>query len=118
MSNVDKNKVDEKIESEKPCAVAIDTSSSVSLRHLENPTDKNQGGTGEGVVLVMQESMTDTDVAKVDTNAKADNPDASNASNASKIDTPKIDVKIGILKPDTKRKSDTISTSRHFFLIN
>ena len=40
-----------------------------------------------------QERMTDTDTAKVDANAKAD------ASDASKIDTPKIDVKIGIVKP-------------------
>ena len=37
--------------------------------------------------------MKDANAAKVDANAKAD------ASDASKIDTPKIDVKIGIVKP-------------------
>ena len=40
--------------------------------------------------------MADADVAKVDVNAKADAPDASDASN---IDTNKIDVKRGIGKP-------------------
>ena len=37
-SNADKNKVDGKIELEKPCTVVIDTSSSVSLRQLDNLT--------------------------------------------------------------------------------
>ena len=40
--------------------------------------------------------MADADVAKVDVNAKADAPDASDASN---IDTPKINMKRGIGKP-------------------
>ena len=51
-SNADKNKVDEKRESEKPCTVSIDTSPSVSLRHLDNLTSGKDGGTGEGGVLV------------------------------------------------------------------
>ena len=50
-------------------------------------------GTGEGGVLVTQERMTDTDVAKVDANAKSDAPDPSDASN---IDTPNINVKRGM----------------------
>ena len=46
--------------------------------------------------MVTQESTTDADAAKVNVNAKSDAPDASNAS---KIDTPKINVKIMIVKP-------------------
>ena len=42
--------------------------------------------------------MADTDAAKVDANAKADAPDASDCS---KIDNLKIDVKRGIGKPCT-----------------
>ena len=48
------------------------------------------GGTGEGGVLVTQERMVDSDTAKVVANAKAD------ASDASKINTLKINVKRGI----------------------
>ena len=43
-----------------------------------------------------QERVIGTDVAKVDANAKADAP---NASDSSKINTPKINVKRGIGKP-------------------
>ena len=43
--------------------------------------------------------MTYADTYKVDANAKADVPDASDASDASKIDTPNIDVKRGVGKP-------------------
>ena len=43
--------------------------------------------------------MSDADVAKVDADAKADAPDASDTSDDSKIDTPKIDVKKGTGKP-------------------
>ena len=82
----------------KPCTVAIDASPSVSLRNMDNLTDRKDGGTGEGGGLVMQERMTYSDAAKVSVNAKADTPDASNASN---MDTPKINVKIGIVKPCT-----------------
>ena len=46
----------------------------------------------------MHESMTESDVAKVDVNAKADTPDASDSSKGSKIDTPNIDLKRGIGK--------------------
>ena len=56
-------------------------------------------GTSEGGVLVAQYSMTDADAAKVDANAKADAPDASDAFDASKIPTPKINVNRGIRKP-------------------
>ena len=70
-------------------------SPSVSLRQLDNLTSGKDGGTFEGGVLVNQERMIDADTAKVDVNAKADAPDASAAS---EIDTPKIDVKRGIGK--------------------
>ena len=46
--------------------------------------------------MVIQDSMTDANVAKVDANAKTDDP---NASDGSKIDTPKINMKIAIGKP-------------------
>ena len=46
-----------------------------------------------------EERMTDADADKVDVNAKSDAPDASDASNGSKIDNPKINVKRGIGKP-------------------
>ena len=59
-------------------------------------TSEKDGGTGEGGVLVTQERMTDYDTVKADVNAKSD---ASDASNASKINTPKIDVKRGIIEP-------------------
>ena len=42
------------------------------------------------VSWVTQERTIDADAAKVDENAKADAPDASNASETSNIDTPKI----------------------------
>ena len=45
-----------------------------------------------------EERMTDADADKVDVNAKSDAPDASDASNGSKIDNPKINVKRGIGK--------------------
>ena len=40
--------------------------------------------------------MVDADAAKVDANAKSDAPDASEDS---KVDTPRINVKMGIGKP-------------------
>ena len=83
----------------KPCTVAMDTSHSAFLRQLENLTSGKDGGTGEGGVLVTQEMMSDADAAKVDVKEKsvAPNPsDASDASDASKINTPKIDAKRGI----------------------
>ena len=40
-----------KKKSEKTCTVAINTSTSVSLRHLENLTSGNYGGNSEGGVL-------------------------------------------------------------------
>ena len=46
--------------------------------------------------MVTQERISDADTTKFDENAKSNSPDASSAS---KIDTPKIDVKIGIGKP-------------------
>ena len=54
------------------------------------------GGKGDVGVLVTQEIMIDTDASKVDTNTKADSPDASKISN---INTPKIDVKTESGKP-------------------
>ena len=62
------------------------------MRQLDNLISKKDDGTGDGGVLVTQDRMTDADADKVDANAKSDAPDASDASN---IDTPKIDVKIG-----------------------
>ena len=53
MANADKNKVDEKRNSEKPCTVAIDTPPSVSLRQLDSITDGGNGATGEVGFLVM-----------------------------------------------------------------
>ena len=47
----------------------------------------------------MQESMKYADAAKVGANAKADAPEASNASNAYKINTPNINVNRGMVKP-------------------
>ena len=79
----------------KTCTVRIDKSTIVSLRQLENPTAGKDGGSGEGGVLATQQRTTDTDAAKVDTNAKSD---ATHASDTSKIDTPNIDVKTGIGK--------------------
>ena len=96
LSNADENKVEGKREPEKPCTVSIHKSTSVSLRNLDNLTSAKYGETGGGGVLVMQERIEDAHAAKVDVNAKADAPDASNASN---IDTTKIDVKRGIGKP-------------------
>ena len=52
--NADENKADKKRESEKPCNVDINTSISVSLRHLDKPTSGEAGVMGEGGVLVMQ----------------------------------------------------------------
>ena len=77
----------------------MDTSHSAFLRQLENLTSGKDGGTGEGGVLLTQEMMSDADAAKVDVKEKsvAPNPsDASDASDASKINTPKIDAKRGI----------------------
>ena len=96
--NADENKVDEKRQSETPCTVTIDTSPSVSLRKMENLIYGKYCVSGEGGVLVTQEMMMGTDTAKVDMNAKSDAP---GASDASQIDTPKINVKIGIVKPYT-----------------
>ena len=45
--------------------------------------------------MVIQKRMADADEAKIDVNAKADTPDAFDASN---IDTPNINVKRGIGK--------------------
>ena len=73
----------------------MDTSPIVYLRHLEKLTAGKYYVTGEGGVLVTQERMADADAAKVDVSAKADAPDASNAP---KINTPKIDVKKGMGK--------------------
>ena len=72
------------------------TSLSVYLRQLYNLTAGKYGGTGEGGVLVTQQRIVDADATKVDVNAKVDAPDASDAS---KIDTTKINVKRGIGKP-------------------
>ena len=110
LSNSDENKVDEKRESEKPCTVSINKSTSVSLRKMYNLTDVKDGGTGEGGVLVTQDRIVDADTAKVDVNAKADAPDAFDASN---IETTKIDVKRGIVK----MCSVSISLSRCVYLI-
>ena len=74
---------------------------SVSLRQLDNLKAGNDGVMGEGGVLVTKEKMIDDDTAKVDVNAKADAPNASNTSGVSNIDTHKIHVKIGIGKPCT-----------------
>ena len=71
---------------------------SVSLRHLYNLEDGKYGVTCEGGVLVMQKRMTDADAAKVDVNGKSDAPGASDASDSSKIDNTKINVKRGIVK--------------------
>ena len=46
-----------------------------------------------------QESMADADTAKFGANAKADASGASNVSDSSNINAPKINVKIGIGKP-------------------
>ena len=46
ISNADENKVDEKRESEKPCTVSINKSTSVSLIQLDNLAAVNDGGTG------------------------------------------------------------------------
>ena len=75
----------------------IDTSPSVSLRHIENLIYGKDNGNCEDGLLVTQERMTDADAAKVDVNVKADAPDSSN--DTSKINTLNIDVKIGIVKP-------------------
>ena len=63
---------------------------------MDNLIDWKYGGTGECGVLVMKKRMTDSGASTVDENAKSD---ASDASNASKINTPKIGVKRGIVKP-------------------
>ena len=65
------------------------------LRHLEKLTARKDGGTDEGGVLVTKEKMADADASKVDANEKAD---ASEASDAWNIDTPKINVKRGTRK--------------------
>ena len=70
LSCADKNKVDKKIESEKPCTAAIDTLPSVSFKNMDNLKSGKYGGMGEGGVLVTQESMVDADAYKVDANAK------------------------------------------------
>ena len=61
--------------------------------------DGKDCGTYEGGVLVMQDRMAYAGVAKVDVNLKSDDPEASGASNGSNIDTPNINVKIGMRKP-------------------
>ena len=85
-------------------------SPSMSLRHLVNLTSGKYGVTGEVGFLVTQERMTDNDMAKVDANTKADTPDASDAS---KINTPKINVKRGI----GKSCAVAIALSSHVSLI-
>ena len=69
------------------------------LIQLENLIAGKDSGTGESGVLVTQKKMTDDDAAKVDTKAESDAPDAYDTSDASKINTPNIYVKIGIGKP-------------------
>ena len=49
--------------------------------------------------MLKEERMTDADADKVDVNAKADAPNASDAFNGSKIKNSKINVKRGIGKP-------------------
>ena len=53
---------------------------------------------GEDDVLVTKEKMIDSDSGKVNVNTKADTSEASDTSNGSKINSPKIDVKRGIGK--------------------
>ena len=60
------------------------------------PQPKSRAEHTDFTILVTQERITDSDTAKVDANVKSDAPDASNAS---KINTPNIDVKTGIVKP-------------------
>ena len=57
---------------------------------MENLSSKNEGGTGEGGILVTQDRMIDSDSTKVNMKFKAD---ASDTSNSSKISTPKVDLK-------------------------
>ena len=90
-----KTRLKGKRESENSCTSVIDTSPSMSLIHLDNLTVFKDGGTGEGGVSETQERITDAFMAKVDANAKSDAPYTSNASN---INTPKIDVNIEIVK--------------------
>ena len=52
LSNADENKVGKKRRSEKSCTVAINMSQSMSLKHLDNLTDRKDGGPGKGGVLV------------------------------------------------------------------
>ena len=73
-------------------------STSVSLIQLDNLKSGKDGGTGEGGILVTQERMADAYTAKVNANAIEDTP---GASDSSKIDTAKIDVKTDIGKPCT-----------------
>ena len=87
-------------------------SPSLSLRQLENLKSGNYVGTGEGGGLVTQERTTESDTAKVDTSAKSDAPDASNASDGSKINNPKIYVEKGIGKPCAV----AILLSQHIYL--
>ena len=54
LTNADGNKVDEKRESGKPCTVTINTSPSVSLRHMYKLTYSKYGVMDECGVLVMQ----------------------------------------------------------------
>ena len=65
----------------------------MSLIQIDNLTAVNYGETGEGGILVTQYSMIDTDVAKVDANDKADAYNASDGSDSSNVDTPKINVR-------------------------
>ena len=65
---------------------------------MDNLAAGKYGGMGEDDVLETQEKMIDSDSGKVNVNTKADTSEASDASNGSKIDTTKIDVKRGIGK--------------------
>ena len=89
----------------------------MSLKQLENLIDSKDCVTSEGGILVTQESMTDTDVAKFYANEKADAPgapnapDAPDAPDAFKIDTPKINMNRGIGKPCTVVKKMSLRMS-------
>ena len=69
------------------------------MRQLQNMKYGKDCVTGEGGVLVAQQSMPGADAAKVKTNKKADTPNTSDASNSSNIDTSNIDMNRWIEKP-------------------
>ena len=78
------------------------------MRQLDKLTAGKYGGTGEGGVLVIQYSMKYSVTAKVDANSKSD------ASDASKIGTPKVKVKRGI----GKQCAVAVALSRHVYFRN